>query len=489
MTGRMQTAAISCFLPLLVSVFVDIVWGQANGQLQDYCFPESFNATCSGTGRVILMQSARYGRMKTGRCLSTDYRIGCGADVLTELDRSCSGRHHCEVKIPDKRLHSIQPCEKDMFAYLEAAYICLPVETGYSTGCSSNDGIVLTRQSGYLASVVARDLHIGTRRCPWVIRVSPWQRVNLTLLDFGVSLTYSTDRNVCRVYAKVRETGIASDVTICGGRERERAVYLSEGSRVEIRIVHFNAEKNPAHFILKYEVVGCVDPDIPTGATMSRTLDKAVVTCNETEERWHIVCHGKQWIGELGSCSLANSEMAGFKSHSTIFPFGLLVAVVAGILLGAFLGFLFLAAVILCHRRQTRSSRARLSREPQYTPCAQHAQRPVYIEAELNETEDISFDIVGGHGGGGGTGYDRKSSSDKYGVAMPVTAQARYPVQYPGTELVFLNSDTNSYERPSFKRMDKCKSPQYKTAVIPCYYEAGQSIPDIVADNIIESGV
>ena len=54
---------------------------------------------------------------------------------------------------------------------------------------------------------------------------------------------------------------------------------------------------------------------------------------------------------------------------------------------------------------------------------------------------------------------------------------------------MFLNSDTNSYERPSFKRMDKCKSPQYKTAAIPCYYEAGQSIPDIVADNIIESGV
>ncbi|KAI0209181.1 hypothetical protein LSAT2_006151 [Lamellibrachia satsuma] len=486
MSGRKQTAAISCLFPLLV--FVDVAWGQ-DGQVREHCFPGSFNATCSrDSGRVILMQEARYGRMKKGRCLSTDYAIGCGADVLTELDRSCSGRHHCQVTIPDSRLHRIQPCQKDMLAYLEAAYTCLPVETGDATGCSSNEGILLTRQTGYLASIVARDLHLGTRRCPWVVRVSQWQRVNLTLLDFGVSLTYATDKNVCRAYAKIRENGIATDLPICGGRERERAVYLSEGSRIEIRMVHVTTEKDPAHFILKYEVVGCIDPAIPVGATMSRTLDKAVVTCNDTEERWHIVCHGNKWIGKLGSCSVANSEMVEFKTSSTIFPFGLLVAVIAGVLLGAFLGFLFLAAVVLCHRRQTRSSRARLTREPQYTPCAQHAQRPVYIEADRDETEDISFDVVGGGGRGGGPGYDRKSSSDKYGVAIPVTAQARYPGQYPATELVFLNKD-NSYERPSFKRIDTDKSPPYKTATIPCYYEAGQAIPDIVADNIIESGV
>ena len=131
--------------------------------------------------------------------------------------------------------------------------------------------------------------------------------------------------------------------------------------------------------------------------------------------------------------------------------------------------------------RQTRLSRARLTREPQYAPCSQHGQRPVYVEAVLGDTEDISFEIIGRG--------NRKSSSDKYGVAIPVTAHARYPGQYPATELVLLSRDNNSYERPNFTRIDACESSLCKTAAIPCYYEAGRAIPDIVADNVVESGV
>ena len=39
----------------------------------------------------------------------------------------CSGRQSCEVAIPDYELHdhADQPCPKDMFAYLEAAYECV----------------------------------------------------------------------------------------------------------------------------------------------------------------------------------------------------------------------------------------------------------------------------------------------------------------------------------------------------------------------------
>ena len=120
--------------------------------------------------------------------------------------------------------------------------------------------------------------------------------------------------------------------------------------------------------------------------------------------------------------------------------------------------------------RQTRLSRARFAKEPQYTPCVQHGQRPVYIEAIIDDTEDIGFEII--------DRGDRKSSSDKYGVAIPVTAHARYPGQYPGY-----------YERPTYNRIDACESSLCKTAAIPCYYEAGRAFPDIVADNVVESGV
>ncbi len=72
------------------------------------------------------MMSARYGRMRDSKCLSSTLHVGCWADVLNAVDRKCSGRHECLINIPDTTLHNLQPCPKDMFAYLEVEYTCLP---------------------------------------------------------------------------------------------------------------------------------------------------------------------------------------------------------------------------------------------------------------------------------------------------------------------------------------------------------------------------
>jgi len=90
----------------------------------EYCQWETFNATCS-RGSVIVMQSARYGRMKHGRCADTDVYIGCSADVLSQMDERCSGRQSCVLAIPDSALHQQQPCPNDMMAYLEASFVCV----------------------------------------------------------------------------------------------------------------------------------------------------------------------------------------------------------------------------------------------------------------------------------------------------------------------------------------------------------------------------
>ena len=71
------------------------------------------------------MESAHYGRMKLGRCLSTDYYIGCSADVLTHVDERCSGKQSCSIGIPDPDLFAAQPCRKDLVAYFEASYSCI----------------------------------------------------------------------------------------------------------------------------------------------------------------------------------------------------------------------------------------------------------------------------------------------------------------------------------------------------------------------------
>ena len=92
--------------------------------LLEYCQWETFNATCS-RGSVVVMQSARYGRMKHGRCADTDVYIGCSADVLLQMDERCSGRQSCMLAIPDSYLHQQQPCPNDMMAYLEASFLCV----------------------------------------------------------------------------------------------------------------------------------------------------------------------------------------------------------------------------------------------------------------------------------------------------------------------------------------------------------------------------
>jgi len=97
-------------------------------QLGEYCHFETFNASCEHLpGHVVMMTSARYGRMKFGRCMREDHgSVGCSADVLPQLDRKCSGRPVCHVTVPDAALHSVHPCPRELMPYLEASYSCLP---------------------------------------------------------------------------------------------------------------------------------------------------------------------------------------------------------------------------------------------------------------------------------------------------------------------------------------------------------------------------
>ena len=95
------------------------------GTVPSYCQWETFNATCPD-GHVILMTFAQYGRMRVGRCLSTDYYTGCQADVIDHMDERCSGKQTCTINIPDPKLFNVQPCRKDLVAYLEADYDCVP---------------------------------------------------------------------------------------------------------------------------------------------------------------------------------------------------------------------------------------------------------------------------------------------------------------------------------------------------------------------------
>src|SRR6218665_1055619 len=91
----------------------------------EYCQWETFNATCRPE-EMILMQSARYGRMRFGRCMREDHgSVGCSANVLEYMDRKCSGRRTCQITIPDASLHANLQCPKEVMPYLDAVYTCI----------------------------------------------------------------------------------------------------------------------------------------------------------------------------------------------------------------------------------------------------------------------------------------------------------------------------------------------------------------------------
>lgn len=94
----------------------------------EYCQTETFTARCEEPNEVVLMESARYGRMAIGRCVRQDLGyVGCDVDALPTLDAHCSGRPGgCELSIMDPALRELKPCPIDVTWHLEAAYTCVP---------------------------------------------------------------------------------------------------------------------------------------------------------------------------------------------------------------------------------------------------------------------------------------------------------------------------------------------------------------------------
>ena len=111
----------------MLSWFADI-----NKQANEYCIYETFHPNCS-KNEVIVMSSATYGRMNVGRCLKLDTAskhdpkyFGCSANVLEFMDRKCSGRSECNVRVIDQELlQQESSCYEDLMKYLELIYTCV----------------------------------------------------------------------------------------------------------------------------------------------------------------------------------------------------------------------------------------------------------------------------------------------------------------------------------------------------------------------------
>ena len=107
--------------------------------MSEFCETEEFVASCPNDDEMILMQSAHFGRMRLGRCLTVNNgNLGCQLDVLDQLDPLCSGRRRCSVVVATID-HRALPCTREVRGYLEASYVCVKGPLINTQLFSSND--------------------------------------------------------------------------------------------------------------------------------------------------------------------------------------------------------------------------------------------------------------------------------------------------------------------------------------------------------------
>ena len=140
------------------------------------------------------------------------------------------------------------------------------VEVADSSSSSSSSS---SRSNGDLQSptevtgLIASSLSSST--CPWTIRVQPYQRINISLIDFLVSFSIDLDHpsgrsqsggsssppGHCLPYAVISEEEVdghgALNVTLCGAKKRESVAYISHRNVVH---VYMNTQYS---FLIKYD--------------------------------------------------------------------------------------------------------------------------------------------------------------------------------------------------------------------------------------------
>ena len=91
----------------------------------DVCETENFTATCP-SNQVVVMTTAKYGRMETGRCVKKSLGfLGCHTNVLPQADQKCSGLQNCVIRMPDREFDQTRPCLEELKTYLQASYECI----------------------------------------------------------------------------------------------------------------------------------------------------------------------------------------------------------------------------------------------------------------------------------------------------------------------------------------------------------------------------
>ena len=89
------------------------------------CEGDTVKYACA-PNEVLIMTSALYGRMSPSTCIdSYPGTMDCFGDVLSKVDRVCSGRPNCTFFLSVHEFRSSSGCHPGISAYLTTAHTCI----------------------------------------------------------------------------------------------------------------------------------------------------------------------------------------------------------------------------------------------------------------------------------------------------------------------------------------------------------------------------
>lgn len=104
------------------------------------------------------------------------------------------------------------------------------------------------------------DTGLGTLDCPWVVKASIGQRLQLSVFDFGkvvrdesgkwIQSNYNSHN--CPVHLVLHDGSAISEMPLCGGGNRERHLVTSKENSVKIYLIMHMSEENLPHFLISY---------------------------------------------------------------------------------------------------------------------------------------------------------------------------------------------------------------------------------------------
>ena len=139
--------------------------------LKEFCEWDTFDPKCNDD-EVVLVEQATFGRMHTGTCIKDNRDIGCFYDVTNIAHRKCSGRHSCQITVPDRDLDATQPCG-EMKNYLQISNTCIKGIHSDEVKITLNS--FLCHLKGYIFWFSKKSTHQNGYRIPkWFLLLSFW---------------------------------------------------------------------------------------------------------------------------------------------------------------------------------------------------------------------------------------------------------------------------------------------------------------------------